>query len=217
VARSPREGGKILGAIVTIWFIIIALMLVAGVALRFLPRTLPPVQLHKVAPKAASRLVSDFIESSYESDFGYPSGLFDIERATETEVAAKEIVAKGSHFTQILRGFYSAVLSLGSEFGCFGMLIMLWIAALLTPALLYAALTETLLKHLLRSRITAALHRSGDGTQVTFTLRGPVAMLVGRRLERVFHEPVLPPRIATLAGITVGPRPTGTTPEAAAA
>lgn len=207
-----------MGAIVTIWFIIIVLMLVAGVALRFLPRTLPPVQLHKVAPRAASQLVSDFIESSYETDFGYPSGLFNIERATETEVAAREIVAKGSHFTQILRGFYSAVLSLGSHFGCLGMIITLWIATLLTPALLYAALTETLLKYLLRSRISAALERSGDGTQVTFTLRGPVAMLVGQRLQRVFHEPVLPIRIASLAGLAVGPGPgPGAVPEAAAA
>ena len=204
-----------MGAIVTIWFIIIALMVLAGVVLRFLPRKLPPVQLHKVAPRVAARLVSDFIESSYETDFGYPSGLFDIERATETEVAAKEIVAKGSHFTQVLRGFYSAVLSLGSEFGCLGMFIMLWIAALLTPALLYAALTETLLKYLLRSQIIAALERSGDGTQVTFTLRGPVAMLVGQRLERVFHEPVLPTRVAALAGIAVQQRPIGSGPRAA--
>jgi len=211
----------ILGVLITLWFIIIVLMLAVGIVLRFVPRKLPPVQLHKVAPRAASRLVSDFIESSYETDFGYPSGLFDIERATETEVAAQEIVVKGSHFTQVLRGFYTAILSLGSEFGCLGMFIMLWIAALLTPALLYAALTETLLKYLLRSRITAALERSGDGTQVTFTLRGPVAMLVGRRLERVFHHPVLPTRIAALAGLAVEPRPTGTgpgtTPRAAAA
>ena len=50
---------------------------------------------------------------------------------------------------------------------------MFCIAALATPFLLYAALTETLLKYLLRSRIQAALERAGDGTQVTFTLRGP--------------------------------------------
>jgi hypothetical protein len=203
-----------LGVLIDLWFIIIALMLLAGVVLRFLPRKLTPVQLHKVSPRAAARLVSDFIESSYETDFGYPSGLFEIERATETEVAAKEVVAKGSHFTQVLRGFYAAVLSLGSDFGCIGMVIMLWIAVLLTPALLYAALTETLLKYLLRSQIIAALERSGDGTKVTFTLRGPVAMLVGQRLERVFQQPVLPTRIATLAGLTVQPRPYGTGPGA---
>ena len=72
--------------LITIWFIIIVLMVVAGIVLRLIPRTLPPVQLHKVAPRAASRLVSDFIASSYETDFGYPSGYFRIERTTETEV-----------------------------------------------------------------------------------------------------------------------------------
>jgi hypothetical protein len=191
-------------------------MLVVGVVLRFLPRKLPPVLLPKVAPSAAARLVSDFIASSYETDFGYPSGLFIIERTTETEVAAVEIVVKGSHFTQVLRGFYTAIFSLGAVFGCFGAYIMFCIALILTPALLYAALAETLLKYLLRSRINAVLERSGDGTQVTFTLRGPVAMLVGRRLEQVFHEPVLPARVAALAGVRTGTGP-ATTPATAAA
>lgn len=205
-----------MGTLVTFWFVIIVLMLVAGVVLRFLPRKLPPVQLHKVAPSAAARLVSDFIESSYETDFGYPSGLFNIELATETEVAAQEIVVKGSHFTQVLRSFYKAILSFGAAFGCLGAYITFCIAVMLTPALLYAALTETLLKYLLRSRINAALERSGDGTRVTFTLRGPVAMLVGRRLVQVFHEPVLPARVASLAGLTIGAGPVAT-PGAAAA
>jgi hypothetical protein len=158
-----------------------------------------------VAPSAASRLVSDFIASSYESDFGYPSGYFEIDEATSTQVTATEWVAKGSHFTQVLRGFYRGVLGLGAAFGCFGVYIMLFIAVFLTPALLYAALTETLLKHLLRSRITAALERSGDGTEVTFTLRGPNALLVGRRLERAFSQPALPARVASLAGIATEP------------
>jgi hypothetical protein len=195
-------------------------MIVAGIVLRLMPRSLPPVQLRKVSPAAASRLVSDFIESSYETDFGYPSGYFSIERATESEVSAQEWVAKGSHFTTILLGFYSVILSLGSEFGCFGMIVCLFIAASATPVLLYAAATETLLKYLLRSRINAKLERSGDGTQVTFTLRGPNALLVGRRLVRAFHEPVLSPRVASLAGLVVEqPSATGpaTTPAGAAA
>ena len=70
-----------MGAIIDLWFIIIALMVIAGIALRLVPRKLPPVTLHKVAPAAASRLVSDFIASSYETDFGYPSGYFRIEQA----------------------------------------------------------------------------------------------------------------------------------------
>jgi hypothetical protein len=194
-----------LGTIITIWFIIIGLMVVAGVVLRLAPRKLPPVLLSKVAPGAAARLVSDFIASSYETDFGYPSGYFQIESATDTEVVAKEWVAKGSHFTQILGGFYRAILRLGSAFGCLGMYITFCIAAFATPVLLYAAFTETLLKYLLRSRIMAEFERVGDGTRVTFTLRGPSAMLVGRRLERAFHEPALPVRVASLAGIAVAP------------
>ena len=65
-----------MGTIIDIWFIIVVLMVVAGIVLRIFARTLPPVQLHKVAPIAASRLVSDFVASSYETDFGYPSGYF---------------------------------------------------------------------------------------------------------------------------------------------
>jgi hypothetical protein len=195
-----------LGTIIEIWFIIIALMLVAGIVLRVIPRKLPSVRLHKIAPSAASRLVSDFIASSYETDFGYPSGYFQIERATDTEVVAREWVTKGSHFTQILRGFYRAVLALGAMFFTF------WIALLATPALLYAALTETLLKYLLRSRIVAAFERAGDGVQVTFTLRGPSALLVGRRLQRAFSEPVIPARVGSLAGIVVTRPTTGTAP-----
>src|ERR1700733_4149269 len=134
-------------------------MVVAGTVLRFIPRKMPPVLLHKVAPAAASRLVSDFVASSYETDFGYPSGYLRIEQATENEVVAREWVAKGSHFTLILGGFYRAIFNFGGAFGCFGFFIMLWIAAFVTPALLYAALTETLLKYLLRSRIQAVFER----------------------------------------------------------
>lgn len=204
-----------MGALIDIWFIIIAIMLVAGVVLRLVPRKLPPVELHKVAPSAASRLVSDFIASSYETDFGYPSGYFRIEKATDTEVVAKEWITKGSHFTQILGGFYRAILSMGGALGCLGLYITFCIAVLATPALLYAALTETLLKYLLRSRVQADFERAGDGTRVTFTLRGPSALLVGRRLERAFHQPVLPARVASLVGIAVPQPRTGTSPAAA--
>jgi hypothetical protein len=213
---SPGGKETTLGTIIEIWFIIIALMLIAGIVLRLLPRTLSPVRLHKVAPGAAVRLVGDFIASSYETDFGYPSGYFQIERVTETEVVAKEWVTKGSHFTQVLGAFYRAILAFGAPFGCLGMYITFCIAALATPALLYAALTETILKYLLRSRIVATVAPAGDSTDVTFTLRGPSALLVGRRLERAFSEPALPARAAALAGIVVS-QPTGTRPEGAAA
>lgn len=186
-----------------IWLIIIGLMVIAGIGFRLVPRRLPPVQLHKVAPNAASQLVGEFIESSYDGEFGYPSGRFRLETSAEHEVVALEIVARGSHFTQILKGLYTAVLRLGSAFGCIGSIVALFLAVLLTPALIYAAVAETLLKYLLRSRIVSTLQGSGDGTLVAFQLRGPVALLVGRRLERAFHAPVLPTRVAALAGVAL--------------
>lgn len=192
-----------MSAIIDLWFIIIALMLVAGIVFRFLPRRLPPVQLHKVAPKAAEKLVGEFIQGSFDGEFGYPSGIFVILSSSPTEIVAREWVAKGSHFVVILRAFYRSIFALGGAFGCIGAFVCLFFAVLFTPALLYAAVAETLLKYLIRSKITCALERSGDGTTVAFTLRGPVAMLVGRRLERAFHQSALPTRIAALAGVGV--------------
>jgi hypothetical protein len=183
------------------WLIIIGLMIVAGTALRFWQWHLAPVQLRKVSPAAASTLVAEFIRSSYDGQFGYPSGLFRIDEANERKIVASEFVGKGSHFVQILKGLYRAILSIGLGCGCLGAYLGFCLALVLTPFLLYAALTETLLKYLLRSRIVADLERAQDGTKVAFTLRGPVALLVGKRLQRAFHAPVLPSRVAMLAGI----------------
>lgn len=190
--------------VVDIWLIVICFTLVAGIVFRLLSRSLPPIHMYKVAPQAASRLVGEFIASSYDGRFGYPSGLFRIERADEREIMAREIVAQGTRFTHILAGLYRLVLGWGTAFGCcIGSLVALSLAVVLTPVLLYAALAETLLQYLLRSRIVAVLEGAGDGTKVTFKLRGPAAMLVGSYLERAFHAPVLPTRIAALAGVVL--------------
>jgi hypothetical protein len=191
--------GELVVVLVDVWLIIIALMVVAGIGFRLLPRRLPSVQLNKVAPKAASQLVGEFLESSYDGQFGYPSGRFHVEVSTEHEVVAREAIVRGSHFTQVLKGLYKSVFRFGSGLGCIGAPIALLLAVFLTPALVYAAVAETLLKYLLRSRIVTDLEGAGDGTKVAFTLRGPVALLVGRRLGRAFHTPVLPTRVAAEA------------------
>jgi hypothetical protein len=183
------------------WLIIICLMIAAGVIFRIWQRNLPPVLMRKVSPEAASRLVTEFIAGSYDGRFGYPSGCFEIESSDGHQIVAQEFVARGSHFTDILKAMFVAVLSVGEIFGCIGGLIALVLAAFLSPLLLYAALAETLLKYLLRSRIVSSLRSSPDGTMVSFTLRGPVALLIGLRLERAFHAPVLPSRVAALAGV----------------
>jgi len=176
-------------------------MLVGGVILRIWQRHLPAVYLQKVSPQAAANLVGEFILSSYDGQFGYPTGLFSIEHATDTKIVAQELVERESQFTQILGGMFRAVLAIGSGCGCLGAWIGLCLAVTLSPFLLYAAVTEMLLKYLLRSRIVTDLERFQDGTKVAFTLRGPVALLVGQRLERAFHAPILPLRLAILAGI----------------
>jgi hypothetical protein len=189
-------------AIEILWLIIIGLMLVGGVAMRVWRRRLPSVELQKVSPWAASQLVGEFLQSCYDGQFGFPSGLFLIDHADEHQVSATEVVSKGSHFTAILGGMYRALLGIGSAFGCWGALIGLTLSIFLTPFLLYAALTEIVLRYLLRSQIIADLAPAGEGTKVTFTLRGPVALLVGQRLEHAFLPPTLPLRIATMAGIS---------------
>jgi hypothetical protein len=196
-----RQWGWVLSALFNFWLIIIGIMFVVGVFLRVWQRRLEPVVMHKVAPKAAAQLISEFLESSYDGQFGFPSGRFHIDRADETQVVAREIVGRGSHFTQILKGLYRAVLGIGSAFGCIGSVVALFLAVLLTPTLIYAAITEIVLRYLLRSQIVTDLEPAGDGTKLSFTLRGPVALLVGQRLQHAFHPPALPPRVGALAGI----------------
>ena len=180
------------------YLIIICLMLIGGIVLRIWQQRLPPVQLRKVSPKAAAQLVGEFIESSYDGQFGYPSGLFRVEQASETQIVAREVVGRGSHFTRILKSFFDAVLSIGSGCGCASMFVSLFLAVMLAPVLIYAAVIEVVLKYLLRSQIIVSLQGANGGTLVAFTLRGPVALLVGRRLERAFHTPALPVRVAAL-------------------
>jgi hypothetical protein len=187
-----------------IYLIIIALMLVGGVVLRVWQRRLTAVRLQKVSPAAAAHLVGEFILSSYDGQFGYPTGLFRIEEASDRRVVAQEIVERQSQFAQILGGMFRAVLAIGAGLGCIGGLIGLTLAVMLSPFLVYAAIVETILKYLLRSRIVADIEAAQDGATVAFTLRGPVALLVGQRLEHAFNEPTLPPRLATLAGIGTG-------------
>ena len=196
-----RQWGWVLSALINFWLIIIAIMFVVGVFLRVWQRRLEPVVMHKVAPKAAAQLISEFLESSYDGQFGFPSGRFHIDRADETQVVAREIVGRGSHFTQILKGLYRAVLGIGAAFGCIGSVVALFLAVLLTPTLIYAAITEIVLRYLLRSQIVTDLEPTGDGTKLSFTLRGPVALLIGQRLQHAFHPPALPSRVGVLAGI----------------
>lgn len=184
------------------WFIVITLMFLAGIVLRIWRRRLAPVLLQKVALQPAMALVGEFLASCYDGQFGFPTGFFVVEQTSANRVVAREFAFRQSHFGTILRRLYRSVLSFGAAFGCMGSVIGLALAVALTPVLLYVAVTEVALRYLLRSQIEASLAPASGGTVVAFTLRGPAALLVGRRLASAFHPPSLPPRVAALAGLT---------------
>jgi hypothetical protein len=193
------------GALLDLWGLIIVLAFVVGIFLRVYQSHLPTVRLSKVSMPAAVILAGEFLASSYDGDFGFPSGLFEVVETEPGRIVAREYAAGPSHFTTILRNLYSVLFTVGEAFGCFGLVAAMVAAVFVTPVLLYAALTEVALRHLLRSQIVAELVATPDGTDVTFTLRGPAALLVGRRLRHAFQAPLLPQRIATLAGVQLAP------------
>jgi hypothetical protein len=184
-----------------VWLTIIVLMFAVGVALRIWRRRLAPIHLQRTSVPAAQGLVAEFIESCYDGQFGFPTGLFRIEESNPGRLVAREYLPKGSHFLEILTRFYRAVLGFFSFFGGFGALFGLALAVMLTPFLLYAALTEVALRHLLRSEIVAELFDDRGTAGIQITLRGPAALLVGRRIEHAFNPPALPERVAVAAGL----------------
>jgi hypothetical protein len=192
--------------LLSFWVWCIALMLIAGVGFRIWHRPLPPVQLVKVRPEEAARMVRDFLVSATDGSFGFPSGSFALDTAatTDARIVAREKTTWDSHFVAILRRFVQAILGLASSFGCVGAVIGIFLVAVLVPLVLYAAFAELTLRFLLRSEIVARIAPLVDGvegSQVSFILRGPSALLVGRQVERAFHPPALPQRLRAAAGL----------------
>jgi hypothetical protein len=162
--------------------------------------------LEKVDAPEVAEMVRDFLRSTMDGTFGFPTGLFliDTDKSTPTRIVARETMIWSSKFITILRHFYVAILSIAPEFGCIGVFAGIFLAAILTPFVLYAAFAELVLRYLLRSEIVAviaSLPGQTAGSEVTFTLRGPSALLIGRAVERAFHPPDLPERIRVLAGL----------------
>jgi hypothetical protein len=196
--------------LLSLWAGCIALMLIASVGFRIWHRPLPPVQLQKVRPEEAARMVRDFLVSATDGTFGFPSGSFalDTKATTDARIVAREQTTWDSHFVAILKRFVQAILGLASSFGCVGAVIGVFLVAMLVPLVLYAAFAELTLRFLLRSEIVARvspLVDGVDGSQVAFILRGPSALLVGRQVERAFHPPALPQRLQVMAGLPTQP------------
>jgi hypothetical protein len=196
-----------MGALVNpvgLWFELTLLMMVVAVGFRIWRPVLAPVRLEKVGVQEVARMVRDFLESTTDGAFGFPTGFFyiDDDASTPTVIVAREAVTWSSRFLAVLRRFFLAIASVAPEFGCVGVLGGMLLAALLAPLVLYAAGAELALRFLLRSEIVAKvtpLPGADAGSEVVFTLRGPSALLVGRAVQRAFHPPQLPDRIRGLA------------------
>jgi len=191
---------------VGLWFELSLLMLVVAVGFRIWRPELPPVRLEKVVPQEAAGMVRDFLESTTDGAFGFPTGFFyiDAEASTPTVIVAREAVTWRSRFVTVLQVFFLAIVRIGAAFGCVGAAIGMVLAAMLAPLILYAAGAELALRFLLRSEIVAtvgALRGPDEGSEVVFKLRGPSALLIGRAVQRAFHAPGLPDRIRNLAGL----------------
>jgi hypothetical protein len=188
------------------WFALSLLMLIVAVGFRIWRPVLPPVRLDRVAPQEAAGMVRDFLESTTDGAFGFPTGFFrvDAEASTPTTIVARERVTWRSRFVTVLQLFFLAVVRIGAAFGCVGAAIGIVLAVMLTPLILYAAGAELALRFLLRSEIVArveAVSGPAEGSEVVFTLRGPSALLIGRAVQRAFHAPGLPDRIRGMAGL----------------
>lgn len=194
--------------LLNLWFQLSLLLLVAAVGFRIWRPVLPPVRLEKLAPQEVALMVRDFLVSTTDGTFGFPTGFFSIDTRSSTPVVvvAREMVTWGSEFLTHLRRIFYAILRIAPAFGCLGVVAGFVLAALLSPLVLYAAGAELALRFLLRSEIVAAITPlpGGDGgCEVVFVLRGPSALLIGRAVQRAFHPPALPDRVRQLAGLTV--------------
>jgi hypothetical protein len=189
-----------------VWFELTLLMLVAAVGFRIWRPTLAPMRLTKVGTQEVASMVRDFLESTTDGAFGFPSGVFhvDADASTPTIIVAREAVTWSSRFLTILQRFFVAIMSIAPDYGCMGVFAGILLAAMLAPFILYAAVAELALRFLLRGEIIATitpLRGPDDGSEVRFRMRGPSAVLVGRAVQRAFHPPTLPDRVRGLAGL----------------
>jgi hypothetical protein len=196
------------------WFSLMIIVLLAAVPLRFIRRSLEPVTLEKVGQEAATQMVRDFLDAATDTQFGFPTGFFSVDHQVSTDwrIIAREAVFWESNLTTLLRLTFHIPKKMGRILGeifhvwlfvlagyVLGAVIFLFVF----PLILLVGLIEVVLRFLLRSEISAVITplQGRHGSLVRFTLRGPSAFIVGKRLRQAFDRPVLPGRIRSQAGL----------------
>lgn len=204
-------GGLEAVIIVNLVLIALAVGLVVGVFLRVWTVTLPPVTLAKVTPPYAEDIVSQFLEGTTETRFGFPSGVFRLDQAKSqggSRVTVREMRPDYSVTDGCAALSASAGIGLISEAdGCFQACLAILAVTFIAGPIWVLNLTEKMYRRLLESEVSADLVAVSDpeGTDVTIRLRGVSAILLRPSYENALHRPTLPDDIAIAAGVIPSP------------
>jgi hypothetical protein len=206
--------------ILDIILLALAAGLLVGIFLRFYAVTLPPVTLVRVAPPYAASILAEFLEGATETRFGFPSGIFRIDKAN-CENGARVTVKEMKPEYSVTDGCAALSTSAGAGLlagadGCFELCLALAAFIFIAGPIWILNLTEKLYRKVLESEVRADLVpvTDPDGTQVTIRLRGVNAILLRKTYEEALHRPKLPEDIAIAAGVIPPPQRPGTPPHA---
>jgi hypothetical protein len=182
---------------------------VIGLAQRSSEVIVDDIVINRISPDRAAFLVAQYLESVEDYRFGFPTGRFFCEKVESDQVVAAEAKA-GTVGTSLIKIFALIPLQIGAvvaDVGCcvgalIGFFIGVWIDLLLLPGIILATIAESVLKRVLRSKIIVDITAGVDeSVHLRFRLFGPSARLLRSGVIEAFHPAVVPPRIASMAGL----------------
>lgn len=184
------------------------IMLLVASCFTVYERSLPKIRLSRVSSEDARRILTDYLDGMEESTFGFPSGMFYARQDTGSDIVLDEVTHGSAGFDLMKR--WSGALAAMTAFAwartdkdddgglrVLAPAVTFTLAIVTLPYMLIATVSELLLQRLLRSRITARVAPDPDdarNTLVEFTLKGPCAILAGKRLNASLGVPELPER-----------------------
>jgi len=175
---------------------IILLGLGALVVQRFVAWPMEPMLLRRTSPEVAYHLVIQLMEGINDGGYGFPSGFFFVDdtRSSDRRVVVNESVEWGSRLGGMFEGLSQRV---DGPVGCLFLVVAF-------PLFLGAYVAEVISKVVLRSQIQIDISSTADvevTSRLTVKTRGPCAHMLRPTIRRAFGAPVLPERIAGLAGM----------------
>lgn len=171
-------------------------------------RGLDPIRLHHVGPRQALEIVGLFVLAGVDTDFGFPSGFFELnEKRVDADLEkGKLVITEGllrghSGFFSMVQALYywalqamSRLAAGGESFGCFMAVLVGSLMLAPAPFLIYAGIAEASLRFAFRSNVRITTEVVGEDTDVHIVLRGLSALSLERDLQQAFRPAALPRR-----------------------